>query len=287
MVHFASKERYFAGPAIRADEYVPQNIVEEQYYPCSVKGPTQRRMIVYLPKEYYSTTERYPVFYLLHGARGYETAWIRFGEVYRSTDSLWREGKARKCIVVMPNMNQYNDDEDYENARFKDAFESIFEINGKVESAFVRDVVAYVDSVYRTVPDRSHRAVAGLSIGGYQSIFLGANFPRVFGYVGAMSPYMFCLSKPNRYRWSFYSGLLSKMSRQYRDFTPYGYYLYASQWDLARPSTLHLHYWMNKKGYAHEYLKYPGSHDWPQGWSQEYKDMLQKVFKNENPLSNQ
>lgn len=244
-------------------------------------------MIVYLPKDYYNNTESYPVFYLLHGARGYETAWIRFGEVYQSTDSLWREGLAEKCIVVMPNVNQYDDDEDYDNARFKDAYESILELDGKVESAFRRDVVAYVDSVYRTIPDRAHRAVAGLSVGGYQSIFLAANFPGTFGYVGAMSPYMLGISKPGRYRWRFYSCLHPKMARQYRDYPPYGYYLYASQWDMMRPSTLKLHYWMNKKGFPHSYSKYPGSHDWPEGWTQEYKDMLQKVFKNENPLCNQ
>ena len=287
MVHFADNERYFAGPAIRPAEYIPHNIVEEHYYPCSVKGPSQRRMIVYLPKDYYDTEERYPVFYLLHGARGYETAWIRFGEVYQSADSLWREGLARKCIIVMPNVNQYNDDADYNNARFKDAYESILEVDGVVESAFKKDVVDFVDSHYRTVPDRAHRAIAGLSIGGYQSIFLAANNPGVFGYVGALSPYMWGLGKPGPSRWRFYSGLHRKMRRQFRDYPPYGYYLYASEWDMMRPSTLHLHSRMSRKGYPHSYATYPGSHDWPQGWTQEFKDMLQKVFKNENPLSNQ
>lgn len=255
-------------------------------YPCSVPGPTQRRMIVYLPKDYYQTTERYPVFYLLHGARGYETAWIRFGEVYQTTDSLWREGLARKCIVVMPNVNQYDDDDDYNNARFKDAYESILEVDGVVESAFKRDVVDFVDRHYRTIPDRAHRAVAGLSIGGYQSIYFGANFPETFGYIGAMSPYMWGWGT-GKYRLRFYSGLYSKLKRQYRDYPPYGYYLYASKWDMMRPATLKLHKRMSKKGYLHSYATYPGSHDWPEGWTQEYKDMLQKVFKNEDPLCHQ
>jgi len=255
-------------------------------YPCSVPGPTQRRMIVYLPKDYYQTTERYPVFYLLHGARGYETAWIRFGEVYQTTDSLWREGLARKCIVVMPNVNQYDDDEDYNNARFKDAYESILEVDGVVESAFKRDVVDFVDRHYRTIPDRAHRAVAGLSIGGYQSIYFGANFPETFGYIGAMSPYMWGWGT-GKYRLRFYSGLYPKLKRQYRDYPPYGYYLYASKWDMMRPATLKLHKRMSKKGYPHSYATYPGSHDWPEGWTQEYKDMLQKVFKNEDPLCHQ
>lgn len=287
VIHFAEKERYFAGPAIRSAEYIPKNLVEEHIYPSSVKGPSERRMIVYLPADYHESDERYPVFYLLHGARGYETAWIRFGEVYQTADSLWQEGLARKCIIVMPNVNQYNDDEDYEHSRFKDAFESIFEIDGAVESGFTRDVVAFVDSVYRTIPDRAHRAVAGLSIGGYQSLYLGVNHPDVFGYIGAMSPYMWGLGKPTPYRLRFYSGLYRKMKRQYRDYPPYGHYLYAGRKDMMRPSTFKLHNRMSRKGYAHSYVLYPGSHDWPEGWTQEFKDMLQKVFKHENPICNQ
>ena len=287
VIHFADKERYFAGPAIREQEYLPKNLVEEHFYPCSVKGPSQRRLIVYLPADYYESGKRYPVFFLLHGARGYETAWIRFGEVYQTADSLWREGLAKECIIVMPNVNQYNDDEDYGQSRFKDAFESIFEIDGAVESAFTRDVVAFVDSVYRTIPDRAHRAVAGLSIGGYQSLYLGANHPDVFGYIGAMSPYMWGLGKPVPYRWRFYSGLYRKLKRQYRDYPPYGHYLYVGKADMMRPSTLKLHNRMLKKGYTHSYATYPGSHDWPDGWTQEFKDMLQRVFKHENPICNQ
>ena len=128
-----SSELYLAGPAIR--DYQPEGLVEEVQYECSVTGPTRRRMIVYLPKDYYTSGKSYPVLYLLHGARGYETSWIRFGEVYESTDSLWREGKAEHCIIVMPNINQYNDDEDYAGGRAKNAFESIWEVDGKAETS--------------------------------------------------------------------------------------------------------------------------------------------------------
>ena len=273
-----TSEAYLPGPAIRSG-YTPENLVEEVVQPCSVPGPTTRRMIVYLPKDYYTSGERYPVFYLLHGARGYETSWIRKGRVYQSTDSLWREGKAVPCIIVMPNVNQYNDDKDYEGGRFKDAWESIWEVDGTVESAFVQDVVHLVDSLYRTVPDKEHRAVAGLSIGGYQSIFFGANHPDIFGYIGAFSPYMWGLGKATPYRRQFYSRLHRKMGVQFADDPPEGYYLYAGKWDIMRPSTLSVHRFMERKGYEHSYAKYPGSHDWKNGWIEEYQDMLQRVFK--------
>ena len=65
---------YLPGPAIRND-YTPKGLVEEVQYPGSVPGPSFRRMIVYLPPDYYRTGRHYPVLYLLHGARGYETSW--------------------------------------------------------------------------------------------------------------------------------------------------------------------------------------------------------------------
>ena len=202
-----ASESYLPGPAVRAD-YRPQGLVEEVLQPCSVPGPTYRRMIVYLPADYYrDRSRRYPVFYLLHGARGYEASWIRKGHVYQTTDSLWQAGLAEPCIVVMPNVNQYNDDQDYEGGRFKDAWESIWEVEGTVEYAFLHDVVGLVDSLYRTIPDKAHRAVAGLSVGGYQSIYLGANHPGEFGYIGAFSPYMWCLGKDRGYKKQFYSNL--------------------------------------------------------------------------------
>ena len=273
-----SSESYLPGPAIRAD-YTPKGIVEEVVQPCSVPGPANRRLIVYLPANYYETDQRYPVLYLLHGARGYETSWIRKGEVYQTADSLWASGKAVPCIIVMPNLNQYNDEADYEGGRFKDAYESILEVDGVVESAFMQDVVALIDSCYRTLPDQDHRAIAGLSIGAYQSIYFGANYPDSFGYIAAMSPYMWSLGRPSPTHRKFYGRLHGKMKRQFTEYPPKGYYLYAGTKDMMRPATHNLHKYMGKKGYPHTYTKYPASHSWANGWIEELKDVMQKIFK--------
>lgn len=266
------------GPAIRAD-YTPHGIVEERYHPCSIPGPKERRMIVYLPADYYSNDECYPVLYLLHGARGYETSWIRFGEVYHTADSLWERGMASKCIIVMPNVNQYNDEADYEGGRFKDAYESILEVDGTVEMSFMKDYVHYVDSVYRTVQDGEHRAVAGLSIGGWQSICFAANYPDEFRNVGAMSPYFWSIGRPGYERGRFYHGIRRKMGRQYRESPPDVFCLYVGKWDMMRPPTVHFKSFMRRHGYPYDYFVYPESHDWPQGWTQELKDFMQRIFK--------
>ena len=279
VVRFRNAPTYHAGPAQKTG-YAHEGIIEEVYVDCSVPGPTRRRMIVYLPKDYYQSQKRYPVFYLLHGARGYETSWIRKGYVYETTDSLFRNGLAEPCIVVMPNVNQYNDDKDFEDSRFKDAFESIFEVNGVVETGFMQDVVHQVDSLYRTLPGKEHRAIAGLSIGGWQSIWIALNNPDSFDYIGAFSPYCWCMSAPSSYRRHFYKGMYRKFKVQFQE-PPKGYYLYAGKWDIMRPSTVRLHQILEKKNYPHEYFVYPGSHDWPDGWIDEYRDMLQRVFKND------
>ncbi len=279
IVRFRNAPTYHAGPP-QKEGYAQEGIIEEIMVDCSVPGPTRRRMIVYLPKDYYQSQQRYPVFYLLHGARGYETSWIRKGFVYETTDSLFRSGLATPCIVVMPNVNQYNDDRDFEDSRFKDAFESIFEVNGVVETGFMQDVVAQIDSRYRTIPDKAHRAIAGLSIGGWQSIWIALNHPDSFDYIGAFSPYTWCMSAPSSYRRHFYSGMYRKLKVQFQE-PPKGFYLYAGKWDLVRPSTIRLHQILEKRGYPHSYTRYPGSHDWVQGWIDEYKDMLQRVFKND------
>ncbi len=279
VLRFAPKERWTPGPAIRPGEYQPQGLVEEHQYRCSVPGPTYRRMIVYMPADYHTSGKAYPVLYLLHGARGYETAWIRFGDVYHTADSLWQNSLARECIIVMPNVNQYNSDRDYEGGRFKDAYESILEVDGVVESAFVHDVVNVVDSLYRTLPGKENRAIAGLSVGAYQSIFFGANHPDIFGYIGAFSPYMWCMSLPNSYRRIFYHGLHKKLEKEFED-PPLGYYLYAGKKDIMRPSTRNYHRYMERKRYPHQYLVYPGSHDWINGgWADELKDLMQKIFR--------
>lgn len=271
---------YHSGPPYKAG-YEQQGIVEEVQQPCSVPGPTMRRMIVYLPPDYYAQPERrYPVFYLLHGARGYETSWIERGRLYEVVDSLWSNNLAVPSIIVLPNVNQYNDDEDFDNSRYKDAFESILEVNGVAESAFVHDVVQLVDSLYRTIPDKNHRAVAGLSIGGCQSIWLGMNHPDTFGYIGAFSPYMWGMSLPSPYRRRFYSQRSRKLKAQFAD-PPKGYYLYAGEWDIMRPSTYRFHQILERENYPHEYYRYPGSHDWKLGWTPEFVHMYQQVFRDE------
>ena len=69
--------------------YRPKGIVESRTYRSSVEGPSERRMIVYLPEDYYRENGKsYPVIYLFHGARGNESSWVKDGNIFGMADSL-------------------------------------------------------------------------------------------------------------------------------------------------------------------------------------------------------
>lgn len=257
--------------------YEPLGKVEEVRYPCSVPGPTSRRMIVYLPEGYYGSDARYPVVYLIHGARGEETSWIRKGRMLQITDSLFAGGLAVPAIVVLPNLNQYDDDADFADSRPKGAFESILETDGAAEWAFTRDVVNLVDSLYRTIPDREHRAIAGMSIGGRQSVAIAAYEPDTFGFVAAFSPYMPVMGKNSRYR-EIYRGLNQRLDAQFLMEPPEGYYLMNGKNDPYNIGAVAFHRKLKRRGYEHLWIMTPGGHDWP-NWSDYYSKALQLFFK--------
>lgn len=266
---------YYAGrPA--SGNYQPKGVVDEVYYPGSVPGPTMRRMIVYLPDEYYQSEKDYPVVYLLHGARGYETSWIRKGDILQLTDSLIAQHVVEPFILVMPNVNQYDNDADFENSRYKDAFESLFEVDGTVESGFMHDVVRYVDQLFRTRAEKSGRAIAGLSIGGLQCIHLSANYPDAFDYIGIFSPITWTIFKASPYK-TFFDGLDGKLEAQFRD-PPKGYYIYTGKNDYVHFAAHDFHKKLQKKSYPHYYVETNGSHEW-YNWKDYYVFFMKEIFK--------
>jgi len=257
-------------------EYVPKGVLQEVYFKSSVPGPTYRRMQVYLPEGYYGNCDRYPVIYLIHGARGNEDAWIKNGTILQVADSLTANGYCKPFILVMPNMNQYKNDRDFKNSRTKRAFESLFDVDGAVESAFPRDVVHTVDSLFRTVPDKQHRALAGLSLGGLQSIFLGANNPDLADYFGLFSPTRRTALKPSEYN-EFYSYLKDKLSVQFTD-PPKLYMICIGKRDIFFSQMKNFRRYLRKQGYPFVYYETPGGHSW-KNWKPYCTYFMQECFK--------
>lgn len=145
---------------------VPHGTVSRVWYPSPTLGMERRRMTVYTPAGYEDSQESYPVLYLLHGAGGDENAWSELGRAVQILDNLIAQGKAKPMIVVMPNGNggQEAVPGEYPNSMYKPSFMNPKTMEGSFEKAFP-DIMNYVETHYRTVNDKAHRAIAGLSMG--------------------------------------------------------------------------------------------------------------------------
>lgn len=147
-----------------------------------------RRITVYTPPGYEKSTEKLPVLYLLHGAGGDEEAWIALGRTAQIMDNLIASGKAKPMIVVMPNGNVIQDGAPGEGSMgfYKPQFMVPKTMDGTYEGSF-KDIIAFVESNYRVQADKAHRAIAGLSMGGYHSLHISRYYPNTFDYVGLFS----------------------------------------------------------------------------------------------------
>lgn len=159
---------------------IPHGTVEMVEYDSKSVG-TRRKMSVYTPPGY-SKEKKYPVLYLLHGIGGDETEWRRFASPEVILDNLIADGKATPMIIVMPNGRAQKDDRPtgdiYSHAP---AFE-------KFEKDLLDDVIPFIEAKYSVKSDREHRALAGLSMGGGQSLNFGLGNLDTFAWVGAFSP---------------------------------------------------------------------------------------------------
>ncbi len=175
----------------KADLYkvnkVPHGTVARRWYNSPGNSLT-RRITIYTPFGYESSKEKYPVLYLLHGMGGDEEAWIALGRTSQILDNLIAQGKAKPMIVVMSNGNVAQEAAPGESSlgMYKPTFQLPNTMDGKFEETFT-DVIKFVESNYRVKAEKSGRAIAGLSMGGYHSLHISRYYPNTFDYVGLFS----------------------------------------------------------------------------------------------------
>ena len=166
---------------------VPHGTVSRRWYNSPGNG-MERRITVYTPAGYETSKEKYPVLYLLHGMGGDEEAWIALGRTSQILDNLIAQGKAKPMIVVMSNGNVAQEAAPGESSLgyYKPTMQLPNTMDGKFEETFL-DVVKFVESNYRVKAEKSGRAIAGLSMGGYHSLHISRFYPNTFDYVGLFS----------------------------------------------------------------------------------------------------
>lgn len=164
---------------IQGREGIPHGKLEMIEYNSTTVG-TVRKMNVYTPPGY-STEQKYPVLYLLHGIGGDETEWERFATPDHLFDNLIADEKAVPMIVVMPNGRAQKNDRAEGNVFLSAGAFAVF------ENDLLNDVIPAIESRYSVNTNRESRALAGLSMGGGQSLNFGLTHLDRFSWIGGFS----------------------------------------------------------------------------------------------------
>ena len=159
-----------------AMKQVPHGNVQQVYF-YSKSTDTHRRAFVYTPPTYGKDKKKYPVLYLQHGWGEDETAWSNQGHANLIMDNLIAEGKIEPFIIVMT----YGMTNDVKFGHIKEFTAKEF------ETVLVDELIPYIDSNFRTQANKKHRAMAGLSMGGFETKLITLRRPEVFNYYGLLS----------------------------------------------------------------------------------------------------
>ena len=141
-----------------------------------------RKALVYTPPGF-SKNETYPVLYLLHGIGGDEKEWLKGGHPEIILDNLYADGKLAPMIVVMPNGRAMKDDSASGNVMAPDKVAAF----ATFEQDLLNDLIPHIEKNYPVLTDRENRAIAGLSMGGGQSLNFGLGNLDKFAWVGGFS----------------------------------------------------------------------------------------------------
>ena len=253
---------------------VPHGKVEAVWYDSPTLN-AKRRMMVYLPAGYDESNQRYPVFYLLHGTGGDETVWLEQGRAAQVLDNLIATRKAEPMIVVMPNghtdtpaapgMGPNNNEQP--------TFAHKQWMEGTFEQSF-RDIMNWVDKTYRTRNAKRYRAIAGLSMGGYHSLYISANQPDDFAYVGLFSP---AISRMDQGKSKIYDDLEAKVINQFKQ-RPRLYWMGIGKDDFLYKDNAEFRKLLDKNRLRYTYHESSAGHEWA-NWRDYLIIFTQLLFK--------
>lgn len=281
-------QSYFIIPGAESDLYfqkngVPHGNVSKVWYKSSVIG-YDRRMYVYTPAGYETGTQKYPVFYLLHGAGGDEDAWTNMGRTAQIMDNLIAQGKAKPMIVVMTNGNANQAGAQNEVAPVpapagEQGMAAYTRLAGKFEEHVVKDVVPYIEKNYRTLTGKENRAIAGLSMGGGHTQTITNDNPGFFNYIGVFSMGIMNMG-PQQNADAAAKAEQDRMTK-YNALNKAGYKLYwiaCGKDDFVYQSVINLRGALDKAGLKYTYRESTGGHTWA-NWRIYLSEFAPMLFK--------
>jgi len=236
------------------------NVEVVEYFSATVGKPRKAR--IYTPPGY-SATQIYNVLYLLHGIGGDENEWFNHGQPHIILDNLYADNKLAPMIVVLPNGRAMPDDQPV-----GDIFdpEKILAFE-RFEFDLLDDLMPFIESKYSVTVDRGSRAIAGLSMGGGQSLNIGLYHLDRFAWIGAFSP------APNTKA----PGQLVPNPQEAEDLLRLLWLSCGDQDDLKHISEQTHEYWA-ERGVPHIWAEESGGHDWPV-WKNDLYYFSQLLFK--------
>lgn len=274
---------------------VPHGTVEQVWYASPTLKMERRRTYVYLPAEYKDSTAKYPVLYLLHGGGNDEDTWTSMGRATVIMDNLIAAGKAKPMIVVMPNGNANQSISQgfgfgptpprlqivapapppiqaggqtpagAAQGRWQPRPQPPYA--GSFPESLVKDLIPWVESHYRVMTGKDNRAIAGLSMGGGQTVTSTNNNPGVFGWIGVFSAGARTVDEA-------FEKQLAAVKQGGVNF----YWTGVGSTDFAREGTVTLHAAVKKLGFKTSYKEIPGRHYWFL-WRDFLGDYAQLLFK--------
>ena len=254
---------------------VPHGTVSKVWYESPSLG-ISRRMTVYTPAGYETSGKRYPVFYLLHGMGGDENAWSELGRATQILDNLIAQGKAEPMIVVMTNGNAAMEAAPGESSlgwEQQPTFQLPKTMEGSFETHFP-EVVKFVEKNYRTKKGKSHRAIAGLSMGGFHSLHISKQYPDMFDYVGLFSAATMSGKAEDS---PVYADLEGKLAVQFGK-KPSLYWIAIGKDDFLYQMNVEFRRLLDKEGYPYEYLENEGGHVW-RNWRIYLTEFVPRLFR--------
>jgi enterochelin esterase-like enzyme len=241
------------------------NIHINTYVSKTMNAP--RNIYVYTPPGYETSTARYPALYLMHGAGGSESSWVTAGRANLILDNLIAEGRAKPMIIVMP----------YGRAGQSTTFGPAPVVVPEDQKSLtfpndvVPDVIDYVEKNYRIAAGADNRAIAGLSMGGNQTLIIGLNHLDLFHYVGAFSPVIMNANADQDFK-----SLLGDPAGSNKKLKVFN--IYIGKEDTLYMSNVSFHQLLDQHQIKHVFTETEGAHVW-WNWRDYLVDYAPRLFR--------
>jgi enterochelin esterase family protein len=283
--HASAVEVPEPGSTYYSIQNVPHGQVREVWYHSKVTG-TWRHALVYLPPGYDAPPQtRYPVLYLQHGGGEDETGWVRQGRANFILDNLIADGSSKPMIVVMaygyarragaavPDLSGLPRDS-------PERWKAVQEMTAVFEADVKEALIPFVDSTFRTIADREHRAMAGLSMGGMQTFHVTLSNLDLFSHIGGFSGAMrLVLGGEKLDPKTAYGGAFADPVAFGKKVRLLWLGVGTEEPERMREGIRRLHASLTEAGIPHVYVESPGTdHEW-QTWRRNLKDFAPRLFR--------